>query len=147
MQRRRFLKLSGLGILLGVGASVSYSFVTPLETIIFSILKEDLAKLKVSEQDLKKYARDAAELNPFHFSFAKVKMISLYSQLSNMGIKTGPYFYKYVQYRSEIVGNFLLSTDFFWSKLTDKDEIRYFGNVFTPYNHPCGNPFSNRYYY
>jgi hypothetical protein len=110
------------------------------------VLQRDLRDLKLDEADLKKYALEAASLNPFNFSPSKVKLIGLYNQLQQIGIKTGPYYNKYIRYRAEIVGNFLLSTDFFWNKLNITDQIKYSGRIFTPYSYPCGNPFSNRYY-
>lgn len=146
MQRRKFIKLAGLGVLVGLGAAATYTLLAPFESIIFSVLKRDLKNLNIAENDMRSYAHDAALHNPYHFSIAKIKMISLFSQLENIGIKGRPFYNKYKQYRSDMVGNFLLSTDFFWNKLSEKDEIKYSGRIFTPYNYPCGNPFSNRYY-
>ena len=146
MKRRTAIKLGILSVIAVGGTTATYSMFRSFDTLIFSVLQNDLKDMKLGEADLKKYAQEAASLNPFNFSPSKIKLISLYNELQRIGIKTGPYYNKYIQYRSEIVGNFLLSTDFFWSRLNVTDEVKYSGRIFTPYNYPCGNPFSNRFY-
>lgn len=146
MKRRTAIKLGILSVIAVGATAATYSMFRSFDSLIFSVLQSDLKDLKLHEADLRKYAQEAASLNPFNFSPSKVKLISLYNELQRIGIKTGPYYNKYIQYRSEIVGNFLLSTDFFWSRLNVNDEIKYSGRIFTPYDYPCGNPFSNRYY-
>ena len=146
MKRRTAIKLGILSVIAVGGTAATYSMFRSFDSLIFSVLESDLKDLKLREADLRKYAKEVASLNPFSFSPSKVKLISLYNELQRIGIKTGPYYNKYIQYRSEIVGNFLLSTDFFWSRLNVTDEVKYSGRIFTPYNYPCGNPFSNRYY-
>ncbi len=146
MKRRKFIRFVTLGAVTGAGAVATFTLLEAFESTISAVLKKDLNKLNISENSIRQYAHDAALHNPYKFSFAKIKMIQLYGRLESIGLNGLPYFSKYLQYRSDIVGNFLLSTDFFWSKLKEGDKISYDGNIFSPYHYPCGNPFSNRYY-
>ncbi len=146
MNRRKFIQFVTLGTATGVSVAATYAVLESFETTIAAVLKKNLSNLNISENSIRQYAHDAALHNPYRFSFSKIKMIQLYSRLERIGITGLPYFSKYLQYRSDIVGNFLLSTDFFWSKLKEDDKISYDGKIFSPYHYPCGNPFSNRYY-
>jgi hypothetical protein len=146
MKRRTAIKWSLLGFAaLGTGI-LAKSAMRSFESVIFSVLEKDVKNLNVSKEDIQKYAREAAKQNPFGFSTAKIKMVSAYDQLETLGIKAGPFYSKYTQYRSMIVGNFLLSTDFFWSKLSASDKITYSGRIYSAYAYPCGNPFSDKFY-
>jgi|GEM_PF-6628337 len=49
---------------------------------------------------------------------------------------------KYRQKRAEVVGNFLLSTNFFHNHMNEQLEIKYNGYVYEMYKYACTNPLS-----
>lgn len=146
MKRRKFLTISGIGaagVIVSLGA---FGITLPdMENLIVAMVKEDVSKLKVSERDIKKYAADVMKNDPFRFGEMKWKFLAAYTRLKPLGLPL-PKRGLYTELRSVVTGNFLLSTNYFWEKLGDNDIVTYSGRVFTPYNYPCGNPFSNIYY-
>jgi hypothetical protein len=146
LKRRKFLKILFLG---GGGALVAFGFfflrLPKNEKLISSILQHDLKDLKISDQDIATYASDAARLNVFKYTNSKWKFLAVYTQLTPFWPAL-PWMPKYFQFRAEIVGNFLLSTGYFWNKMNETETVRYSGRIYTPYNYPCGNPFSNLFY-
>ncbi|MBT1703805.1 hypothetical protein [Chryseosolibacter indicus] len=146
MKRRKFLAITGAsaaGLVLSVGA---FGVTLPgMEKLIVSMVKEDVSQLNVKQEDIKRYAADVVKHDPFRFGDKKWKFLAAYSRLKPLGLPL-PYEGLYTELRSIVTGNFLLSTNYFWEKLGDNDEVKYSGRIFTPYNYPCGNPFSNLYY-
>lgn len=143
--RRKFLKLGIAGATVAPIAYLGYKIMSPLQKSIFDILKQDLNGLKVNENDILKFADQAAVENPWGFSASKCKFISLYNSLNFKWFPL-PYKYKYDQYRADIVGRFLLSTDFFINKMDESKNITYIGIIYSPYKTPCSNPFSASFY-
>jgi hypothetical protein len=145
MERRKFFKYLGIGTgAVAVGGVLFYTNST-LKNLIVNVLTEDLSGMKVSEADIEKFANETSNSNPWGYSNMKIKFISAYSKVDFKWLQL-PYKTKYVQYRADIVGRFLLSTNFFRNNMDESKEIIYSGMVYTPYNFPCYNPFSNLYY-
>lgn len=146
LKRRKFLKI----LVLGGGSAAVFSgifFITlpTTEKLITAILRNDLKDLKISDQDISNYSSDATRLNVFKYTNSKWKFLAVYTRLTLLW-PVLPMMPKYFQFRSEIVGNFLLSTGYFWNKMNEAEPIQYTGRIYTPYNYPCGNPFSNLFY-
>ncbi len=143
--RRNFIKLSIAATALAPVAYLGYQAMLPFQKTIQNILIKDLAGLKVKSEDIDKFAAQAAQENPWGFSGSKVKFISFYNSIHNQWLPL-PFKYKYEQYRADIVGRFLLSTDFFINKMNESKDITYIGIIYSPYKTPCSNPFSAAYY-
>ncbi|HTF80812.1 MAG TPA: hypothetical protein VL947_03770 [Cytophagales bacterium] len=145
MNRRKFFKYAGIGAgAATIGGAVFYTTST-LKNLVTHILTEDLKGMQVTEQDIERFANDAAQINPWGYSDVKVKFIAAYGKIDWKWLNL-PYKYKYQQYRADIVGRFLLSTNFFREGMDEQKKIVYSGTIYTPYNFPCYNPFSNMYY-
>lgn len=145
MERRKFFKYLGIGAgTVAVGGALFYTTST-LKRMVKGILTEDLDGLLVSEHDIDRFASDAAQINPWGYSDVKVKFIAAYDKVDWRWLPL-PYKYKYEQYRADIVGRFLLSTNFFREGMDESKKITYSGMIYTPYNFPCYNPFSSNYY-
>jgi len=143
--RRQFIKLSIAGVATAGVAYVGIKAVTPFQKMIAEVLSADLKELKINSEDIIKFSSKAAETNPWGYSGTKVKFIALYHYLDKKWLPL-PYKYKYVQYRADIVGRFLLSTDFFKNKMDESKPINYLGTIYSPYNTTCSNPFTASYY-
>lgn len=143
--RRTFLKLAAAGVVLaGAGYSV-VKLTSPFEKAIAAVLRKDLEGLKVKEEDIVAFSKMAAEQNPWHYGNKAQRLISLYSGV-NVNFFPLPYKEQYKEYRTQITGRFLLSTDFFINKMDEQKEISFSGKLWAPYTMPCMNPFSNLFY-
>lgn len=142
--RRKFLFI-GLAAIVST-AIVSITFMS-FERVVFFIVKKDLSFLSVKDEQIEKFINEARKQNHWGNKFFDWKK-QLFVQLSYMvsSVWAGfPYAYKYRQYRSEIVGDFLLSTDFFIHKMEEDRAVNYIA-LYNPYKRACSNPFSNLYY-
>lgn len=143
MNRRRFIRISifaAIGVVIA-GIIRYYDF----ETVLFRILKKDLKDLNISEDNFRKYIDDARAYRYWEKTFMdkrKKAFIIFYFFIPPLNL---PYQFKYVQMKGRLVGDFLLSTDFFMNKMDEKRKINYLG-LYDPYLKPCGNPFSHIYY-
>ncbi len=143
MNRRRFIILSILGVLSAIALSMVaiYDF----ETVVVKMLKRDLSYLKIKDRDIDRFledARNSGYWDRIKLDRNKRAFVILYFLLPKVGL---PYQFKFVQLRATIVGNFLLSTDFFTNKMNEDAEITYVA-LFDPELRPCQNPFSHAYY-
>lgn len=143
MNRRRFLTLSIFSVLSAIALSTFaiYDF----ETVVLKILKQDLSYLKIKESDVERFlkeARDSGYWHRMHFDKKKKAFVIIFFLLPKIG---WPYQFKYYQLKAQLVGNFLLSTDFFINKMDEQAEISYVA-LFDPEIRPCQNPFSHFFY-
>ena len=141
MQRKTFLKIVGGVVALG---AIGYVAVPTFEEMLLKILRSDLKGLKVNEDTISKYLLDYKKENPLRFKSSKEQFIKA-SYLLDYPFVPNPYKHKYQQFRSLLVGNFLLSTDFFINKMDVAKEVNYMG-IYNPHLRPCANPFSYLYY-
>lgn len=141
MKRRKFLGILSIGV---VGTAVGVAAFTDFEMIVKTIISNDTKDLNVSEEIIERYLKDAHEKRAFqHLGFSKKEFIRINHFLGSPSFF--PYRNKYEQYRSEIVGHFLLSTDFFSHKMDTSRVIKY-ESFYDPYFRPCSHPFSNLFY-
>lgn len=144
MTRRNFVGIVILGII-ALLAGLSTIVFRGFEKTVEKFIKADLAHLTLSQEIIDKYIADGKEMNIWKkYDFSKIQFIKAHSLVSNKYFKL-PYFEKYIQYRSEIIGNFLLSTDFFINKMDESKSLNY-KTLYNPYFTPCANPFSNIHY-
>ena len=144
MTRRNFILLSILGLIAIFFALIG---IPTFNNTIEKILKKDLNFLKIQDGAISKFVKEADESghwNTLYFDRNKKIIVVLYTIFLNPIIKL-PSQYKYTQLREKIVGEFLLSTDFFMNKMDESREIQYF-SIYDPYKRPCSNPFSSLYY-
>ena len=143
--RRKFIKYSIFGAAaLGLGYT-GFKVFTPYQNSIAAILKEDLKGLKVNEDDIIKFSEQASKENVWGLDDNQQKVMGLYDSglFKRMPL---PYQEKYRFWRDQIVGTFLLSTDFFINKMDESKPIVYSGRIWGPYRSSCMNPFSAIYY-
>lgn len=144
ISRRKFIKL----ILLAVTAVLAGTLVIfDFNKVVVQMLKKDLVHLKINPDSFEKFVKEADEKDHWAGKFFdwKKKQFVRFGFIVDSLLPSFPYKYKYVQYRSDIVGDFLLSTNFFMNKMDSSKTIDYIG-LYNPYARPCSNPFSNLYY-
>lgn len=145
IERRKFIKTSIIALAgLGTATGLSYLAIPKYEAILKLILEHDLKSLKIQTDAIDQFIEAALKEDLFGNSKAKKEMIRIYHFMANTWFPL-PYQYKYDQYRADIVGKFLLSTNFFYNKMDESKEIKYL-RVYNAYKFPCGNPFSNLFY-
>jgi hypothetical protein len=140
MERRNFLKIAATGTaLVATGLLGIRSFKSGIKSMII----EDTQGLKLKEEEIDKFLADA-EKEMFWSSYDTTKkgFITAHTWLGSAFL---PYKFKYSQYRSQIVGTFLLSTDYFTNRMDAGKAIQYVA-FYNPYKRPCASPFSNVYY-
>jgi len=142
MKRRKFIKvgiaLSGIGLL-------SYLMLPNFRDAVKRILDDESKNLKIDAGAIAQFIHDASvELFWLKFSLSKKVLITIHTY---GGFLKGllPYRNKYLLYRSQITGQFLLSTDLFLNKMDQTQPVTYQG-FYNPYKQPCYNPFSINYY-
>ncbi|MEX2335733.1 MAG: hypothetical protein WD555_00505 [Fulvivirga sp.] len=144
ISRRKFLWIVFLSIIAVIaGVMVIFDF----NTVVIKMLKNDLAHLKINEASFEKFVKEADKKNHWSAKFFdwKKKQLIRFGFFADGILPSFPYRYKYMQYRSDIVGDFLLSTDFFLNKMDKHKTVNYI-SLYNPYSRPCSNPFSNLYY-
>jgi hypothetical protein len=138
MNRRSFIRISSLAIL----AAIAGYFLLSFDKVVRRILVKDSEALDLGEDVIDRFIADAKkEYFWDKFSFSKKMFICVQHFLFSLGLKV-KYHHKYMQYRSMITGQFLLSTDFFLNKMDTKQKVTYIG-FFNPYKTGCSNPFSS----
>lgn len=142
MKRRNFIKvITGFSVL-SLG---SYVLLPSFEKVVKKIIESSSDKLRINKNHINTFITEAENEKYWNqFSTAKKEFIRLQHFFDNRMISL-PYGNKYLQYQNEIVGRFLLSTDFFQHKMDQSRDINYIG-FYNPYKSPCSNPFTNIYY-
>lgn len=144
ISRRQFIKIFLLTFTAIIaGTLVIFDF----NKVVIEMLKQDLSHLKTDPAGFEKFVEEAEESKHWAAKFFdwKKKQFVRFGYIADNLLPSFPYKYKYLQYRSDIVGDFLLSTDFFINKMDATQPVSYIG-IYNPYLRPCSNPFSNLYY-
>jgi hypothetical protein len=140
--RRKFIIAA---IILITGIFVVFFALLPFERIVLRILKKDLKSLNIRDELFNRFIKEASENGYFSsYNIQKKWLIRIYERLAVNGSFL-PYASRYRDYRSQLVGDFLMSTDFFLNEMDEDREIQYIG-FYDPYLRPCSNPFSNLFY-
>lgn len=143
ISRRKFLWIVLLSIIAVIAGSVA---IFNFKKIVRMMLQKDLAHIKIDPDYFEQYVEEADRKDHWAAKFDwKKKQLIRFGYLAEKIFPSFPYKYKYLQYRSDIVGDFLLSTDFFANKMDNNRTIKYIG-LYNPYLRPCSNPFSNVFY-
>lgn len=142
MKRRTFIKV---GIALtGVGI-ISFLLIPGFKDAIKNILKAETHGLKLDESAVGRFLSDA-DTEHFWSKFSRSKQLLITLHAYGGFLQSFlPYRNKYLLYKSQITGHFLLSTDFFLNKMDATQQVMYQG-FYNPYKQPCYNPFSANYY-
>lgn len=143
MRRRKFIGLLGVA---GVGSLVAGYVIAPsFENTLEKIIEENIKGLKLEKGAVKAFLADAGKEGILgQYDLSKREFIRGHYLLEN-GVINLPYKHKYTQMRDDLVGRFLLSTDFFTHKMDTEKQVSYVG-LYDPYDRPCSNPFSSVYY-
>ena len=106
---------------------------------------KDTGKLKLKPGIIDRFVEEAKKDNKWGQFNTNMKLFIMAHYYLDSKIFSLPYRSKYLQKRNLIVGNFLLSTDFFQKKMDVTREIEYIA-LNHPYKNPCSNPFSSIFY-
>ncbi len=142
MKRRTFVKI---GIVLGGFGLAGALTIPSFKKTVVKILTKETTHLKIDQSAIGQFIQDAnKEQYWLQFSLSKKIMIVGFTYVGFLKSML-PYYNKYVQYRSQITGRFLLSTDFFLNKMDVAKTIQY-KQFYNPYKQPCYSPFSVNFY-
>lgn len=142
MKRRTFIKagiaLTGLGL-------VAFFMVPSFKESIAKMLSRTTAQLKIKPDFIDRFIQEATQ-EQFWSKFSRPKKVLIVVH-SNAGFLKSilPYRNKYLLYKGQITGHFLLSTDFFLKKMDTTQALTYIG-FYNPYKRPCFSPFSSNFY-
>lgn len=142
MKRRTFIK-AGIAVT-GLGFAAFFMIPSFKETIA-KMLSRTTAQLKIKPDFIDRFIQEATQEQFWSkFSRSKKALIVIHT---NAGFLKSilPYRNKYLLYKGQITGHFLLSTDFFLKKMDTTHEIIYIG-FYNPYKQPCYSPFSSNFY-
>ncbi len=142
MKRRKFLKVFSISTL--SVTILGMVFIPSFENVIKGIIKEDLQKKNPDHKVVDKFFKKADEEGIWErifYTLEKREFLRLHYMFTNKFV-TLPYRNKYKDLRAEIVGLFLLSTNYFTKR---EEEVVEFIAVYNPYNRPCSNPFTSLY--
>ena len=142
MKRRTFLKAVA-GVTLAFGGT--YFIVPSFAEAAENVIRVATRNLNIDQKVIDAFIESANKEKYWqNFSRMKKEFFRTASLLEN-GVGFVPYSGKYLQYKNQIVGQFLLSTDFFINKMDSRKKIQYV-SFYNPYKMPCANPFSSSYY-
>jgi hypothetical protein len=142
MNRRKFLKA---GLLTLVSALLITWVIPSFRQAVRRIISTDCAKLNVSRNHIDRFLQDADQEKFWNRFNTQKKLVIVFFTYLSFTKSFMPYYNKYVMYRGQITGQFLLSTDFFTNRMQDGENIEYV-QFYNPYKQPCNNPFSNLFY-
>lgn len=142
MKRRTFIKA---GVALGVVSMGSYFALPRFRDAVLKILKQDTGKLIMLSGAYEQFVAEATrEQFWVSFSLSKKVLIILHTY-GGILRSVLPLANKYQNYRGQIVGRFLLSTDYFTNKMNSTERVTYIA-FYNPYKQPCSSPFSTIFY-
>lgn len=143
MKRRTFIKagIGTVGATVTGGAAFTGFSLADFNMTLKSIIVEDIAGLKIKEDAVDTFLEEAGK-EAYWGRFSTSKRIFLIIQHSLHPTIKLPFYKKYLLARDQITGQFLLSTDFFFSSQNGDREVNYRG-FYNPYKSPCQNPFSD----
>ncbi len=143
MKRRKFILLGIASVLLLFTAGGIY-FIN-FDYIVKLILTRKLGRTGINPKTIDQFLIDAKKSKHWSkFSKSKKILISVHALLHGISGLL-PYGFKYIQYSDEIIGDFMLATNYFHSKDKNFEQLEYFG-IRNLYLSPCSNPFSNLYF-
>ena len=108
--------------------------------MLVAVLRKHLGYLNINESDFQRFAAEfpLPSRSVSRMSWAGIAA-PVYSW-TGLG-KLVPATSRFRRLEENIVGTFLLSTDFFWRGSDEEREILYVG-YYDPYQRPCQNPFA-----
>lgn len=142
MNRRKFLKA---GILTIISALLATWIIPSFKQTVYKIISTDCAKLNVNPDHIDQFIQDAYQDKFWDRFNMQKKLIIIFFTYLSFTKSFMPYFNKYIMYRGQITGQFLLSTNFFINRMSVNETIEYV-QFHNPYKQPCNNPFSNLFY-
>ncbi len=136
MERRNFLRLTGLGVAVVAVPTFGFLASSPQEAAV-NIVVNELEYLKIQRSEVERFVGE------FYQNIKRNK--ELYTQFRLRALSL----FKVKADDSEMVDlltrTFLSSTDFFMNKMDESKPVRYLG-LYNAYRTPCANPFSSTYY-
>lgn len=135
MNRRKFLKISGLGIT-SLFALPGLGYITiKTQSGAVGLLMNELKYLNIDQKGVELFVSDFFKV--YNYSFTNKLKFKYYYLLDIKSDKSNLV--------ADLANMYLLSTDFFRNKMDEKAEVKYLG-LYNPYKMPCSNPFSHLYY-
>jgi hypothetical protein len=108
--------------------------------IVLAVLRKHLGYLKVQEGDFERFA---SEFRPSYGNDPRVSWAGIAAPIYAWTDlrRLVPRATRFHRFEEDVVGSFLMSTDFFWRGADETREIVYMGYG-PPYRRPCQNPFA-----
>lgn len=139
MNRRTFLGISAA--LLASGAAIFGISLNSYSNIIKNVIRTRLGYLKISEEDLDKFAVDYQ--NVMYKSPAKVLMIDLSYKCSHLNFCQKKIGERLDYFEGYVTHYFLKGSDFFMNGMDESKSVKYISvDMLDPYKSPCYNPFA-----
>ena len=141
MKRRAFIKsiLITFIFILIINLYLYFDF----DFIISRLIRQELNYMNIESDAIPRFVQDAANYklwNKFFGNSYTIFLIKLHYLIENPWLKL-PGNLKYQDHKNQIIGEFLLSTNFFYQNPDSSQQIRYQG-LYDPYLRPCSNPFA-----
>jgi hypothetical protein len=137
VSRRNFIKVGSATFVLILIGVLLFDF----RKTVRRMLRRDTGQLGLSPGAISQFMADADQERYWRqFGLAKRALINVQHALESIGVRT-PFYGKYLRYRNEITGRFLMSTDLFQQAYKEGIQVTYLG-FHNPYKAPCSNPFS-----
>lgn len=142
MKRRTFIKTS---LVLTGGGLVTWFVYPTFSDAVYKILKAGTANLNISSDAITRFMKEA-DHEKFWTKFSTSKKLFIVTYTYSGFLKNIlPYQNKYLLYRNNIAGHFLMSTDLFFKKMDVQQKVNYMG-FYNPYKQACYHPFSSNFY-
>ena len=139
IKRRTFLKASIVGI---SSIASGWAILASFNIVIHNIIERYTTGMPLENGLIAEFIKESDKAQLWRrFNLRKRVFITAH-YVTNEKL---PYRHKYVQIRDEIVGIFLLSTDYFYNG-NQPDIAISFTSIHNPHRKPCSNPFSSLYY-
>lgn len=139
MNRRSFLGISAA--LVAGGAAIFGISLNSYSGIIKNVIRNRLGYLKISEEDLNKFAEDYQKV--MQKSPSKVLMIDLSYKCSHLNFCQKKIGDRLEYFESYVLRYFLKGSDFFMNGMDESKPVKYLSvDMLDPYKSPCYNPFA-----
>lgn len=141
MERRKFLKIAGVGVAAVAVIPVIGYTALPFNDIAVNIILRECESLKIARIEAEKFVEDF---------YAQVFKGRDNKSILEFKLKLKSYYFANINSEQSemvhsLVRNFLLSSDFFRNKMDESKPVKYV-YLYDPYKLACANPFSNIFY-
>ena len=134
MDKRSFLKFTGLGLGGAAVAAASFGILAPsFESAMASLIRNELNYLKLDDKGLAQFVKDYSR-----YTSQTSRLVLKGFAFANLDSSDSGRIH-------HLISSYLLGSDFFINKMDENRTVQYLG-INNPHASPCSNPFSQAYY-